>query len=156
MVTGTVEERIRTLVAAHHQELADLVRQAVDRELQELVELELRSRNAVQNGSGPSHGQTPRPCRVCGLRPAARHRTICSGCRDRERRAKTTAAGDDGEEPHPAATPQKGRRSEGRLASDRYWAERRRQLIQQARVTTEEIGGRTFVVRHLAPQFGAE
>jgi hypothetical protein len=28
-------------------------------------------------------------------------------------------------------------------------------LIEQARVTTEERDGREYVVRHLAPQFGA-
>jgi hypothetical protein len=52
--------------------------------------------------------------------------------------------------PHP-----EGRKSQRRLDSDRYWNERRRRLIQDARVTTEQRDGREYVVRHLAPQFGA-
>jgi hypothetical protein len=55
------------------------------------------------------------------------------------------------DEPHPAPGSQDGHKSQRRLDSDRYWNERRRALIEEARVTTEE---REFVVRHLAPQFG--
>jgi hypothetical protein len=35
--------------------------------------------------------------------------------------------------------------------SDHFWPEHRRRLIQEARVATEVIGGRMFVVRHLPP-----
>ena len=35
---------------------------------------------------------------------------------------------------------------------ERIWQQQRRRLIEQARVTTEEIGGRVFTVRHLPPQ----
>jgi hypothetical protein len=51
--------------------------------------------------------------------------------------------------------PQTGRRAARRLASDAYWNERRRALIEQARVSTQERDGREYVVRHVAPQFDA-
>jgi hypothetical protein len=57
------------------------------------------------------------------------------------------------EEPHQAPSTQQGRRSQRRLDSDRYWRDRRRALIEQARITTEERDGREYIVRHLAPQF---
>jgi hypothetical protein len=41
------------------------------------------------------------------------------------------------------------------LDADRYWNEHRRALIEQASVSAEARDGRTFVVRHLTPQFGA-
>jgi hypothetical protein len=84
-------------------------------------------------------------CRECRARYEAR--------RMRERRAQAAQAD---EEPHPAPTPQRGRKGARRLASDRYWAERRRTLIEQARrngASTEERDGRTFTVLHLAAQY---
>jgi hypothetical protein len=50
------------------------------------------------------------------------------------------------------ATPEQGRKSERRLASDRYWNERRRALIEEARqngVTHETRGDRVYRVLHL-------
>jgi hypothetical protein len=55
---------------------------------------------------------------------------------------------------HPGPGAQDGRKSQRRLDNDRYWNERRRTLIEEARVTTGERDGREYVVRHLAPQFG--
>ena len=115
---------------------------------------------------GTSH--TPQPstvlktCRVCGeTKPASafeRGRLQCRDCRraavHRRGRERNSQPADD-EEPHPAASPQEGHKSQQRLDSDRDWNERRRQLIATARVTRETIDGREYVVRHLAPQFAS-
>src|SRR4029453_17289347 len=81
-------------------------------------------------------------------------RGTCRSCRRAQQREhdRRAALAEDNE-PHPPGS-QDGHKSRRRLASDRYWNERRRGLIEEARVTTEERDGREYVVRHLAPQFG--
>jgi hypothetical protein len=110
-------------------------------------------------GPIPKPAPAERRCNRCGeTKPAgeyARGRGTCHSCRraqwlEHDRRAALAEA----DEPHPAPSPQEGRKSRRRLDSDRYWNERRRALIEEARVTTEERDGRGYVVRHLAPQFG--
>ena len=111
-------------------------------------------------GLTPKPAQAARVCNRCGeAKPPgeyAKGRGTCRSCRRAQQREhdRRMALAED-EEPHPAPSPQQGRKSQRRLDSDRYWNERRRQLIEQARVTTEERDGRKYVVRHLAPQFGA-
>jgi hypothetical protein len=80
--------------------------------------------------------------------------TAVSGPDTPRSRAYAPALAED-EEPHPGPGSQDGHKSQRRLDSDRYWNERRRALIEEARVSTEERDGREYVVRHLAPQFGA-
>jgi hypothetical protein len=109
----------------------------------------------------PQASTDRKTCRLCGKDlPASafdRGRRQCKRCRrdGEKRRARERKSQPADEEPHPAPSPQRGRRSQRRLDSDRYWNERRRQLIEQARVTTEERDGREYLVRHLAPQFSA-
>ena len=105
-----------------------------------------------------SHSPAPvgvKTCRVCGeTKPASafeRGRLQCRDCRRARVRERSSQPADD-EEPHQPVGSQHGHKGARRLASDRDWTERRRQLIEQARVTTEEIGGRVFTVRHLPPQ----
>jgi len=111
----TLAERVELAVEAHRHELAELVRAAVDRELERLVALELE-RLASSNGGGSAMAEvgsstvvevasamavTSRPCTRCGERAAAAGRTLCHRCRgarDRERRA-ARAADDDGPRP---------------------------------------------------------
>ena len=102
-----------------------------------------------------------RRCNRCGeTKPAGdygRGRGTCRSCRRAQQREhdRRAALAED-EEPHPVRSdPQTGRRGARRLASDSYWNERRRALIEQARVSTHERDGREYVVRHLAPQFDA-
>jgi hypothetical protein len=107
-----------------------------------------------------SQRRPERRCNRCGETKSAgeyaRGRGTCRSCRRAQQREHDRrAALAEAEEPHPARSAQQGRKSERRLASDRYWNERRRALIEEARVTTEERDGREYVVRHLAPQFGA-
>jgi hypothetical protein len=82
---------------------------------------------------------------------------MCITCfrRAQQREHDRRAALAEDQEPHPGPGSQDGHKSQRRLDGDRYWNERRRQLIEEARVTTDERDGREYVVRHLAPQFGA-
>jgi hypothetical protein len=146
--------------------VSELVRQVVV----ELVHEQLNGA-AETAVSGPENAQEPRlrpkpkpapaerRCNRCGeTKPAgeyAKGRGTCRTCRRAQQREhdRRAALADD-EEPHPASTPQQGRKSQRRLDRDRYWNERRRALIEEARVTTEERDGREYIVRHLAPQFG--
>jgi hypothetical protein len=90
-----IDERIGEIVAAHRPELEQLVRQAVDRELERLVEVELaRYRN------GNTAAATTRVCSECGERPAARHRTVCERCRRARMREQQTVAAEP-EPPRP-------------------------------------------------------
>jgi hypothetical protein len=113
----------------------------------------------LRPGPKPKPAPAERRCNRCGeTKPASEYapgRGTCRSCRRAQQREHDRRAALADEEPHPAPSPQQGRKSDRRLASDRYWNERRRQLIEQARVTTEERDGREYVVRHLAPQFGA-
>jgi hypothetical protein len=166
----------QTLEALVRDELRGPVSELVRRVVVELVREQLNGAApslgpaAETAVSGPENGQeprrrpgpTPKPapaerrCNRCGeTKPAgeyARGRGTCRSCRraqQREHDRRVALAEDD--EPHPAPGSQDGHKSQRRLDSDRYWNERRRALIEEARVTTEE---REFVVRHLAPQFG--
>jgi hypothetical protein len=114
----------------------------------------------LRPGPKPKPAPAERRCNRCGETKQAGEyapgRGTCRSCRraqQREHDRRAALAAD--EEPHPASSPQQGRRSQRRLESDRYWNERRRALIEGARVTTEERDGREYVVRHLGPQFGA-
>jgi hypothetical protein len=75
------------------------------------------------------------------MKPAGeygRGRGTCRSCRRAQQREhdRRAALADD-EEPHPVRSdPQTGRRGARRLASVAYWNERRRALIEQARVST--------------------
>jgi hypothetical protein len=111
----------------------------------------------LRPGPKPKLAPAERRCNRCGeTKPAGEYapgRGTCRSCRRAQQREhdRRVALADD-EEPHPVRSdPQTGRRGARRLASDRYWNERRRALIEQARVTTEERDGREYVVRHLAP-----
>jgi hypothetical protein len=155
--------------------VAELVRQVVV----ELVREQLNGTpspgpTAESVVSGPENAQEPRRrpgpkpkpapverrCNRCGeTKPAGEYapgRGTCRSCRRAQQREhdRRAALAED-EDPHPGPGSQDGHKSQRRLESDRYWNERRRQLIEQARVTTEERDGREYVVRHLAPQFGA-
>jgi hypothetical protein len=91
-----------------------------------------------------------------GARDEVRGPSRAPGRRAQQREHDRRAALAEDEEPHQAGPgSQDGRKSARRLAADAYWHERRRRLIEGARVTTEERGGREYVLRHLAPQFGA-
>jgi hypothetical protein len=80
-------------------------------------------------------------------REYGRGRGTCRSCRRAQQREHDRrAALAEAEEPHPGPGAQDGHKSQRRLASDRYWNERRRALIEQAHVTTEERDGRTWVV----------
>jgi hypothetical protein len=108
----------------------------------------------------PSTGATTKTCRVCGeTKPADKfepRRRVCRTCRARQvRDRQTRRQAPDDDEPHQAASPQTGRRSRRTREGDDHWALRRRALIEEARangVTHEELGGRVFIVLHLAPQ----
>jgi hypothetical protein len=160
------------LEALVRDELRGPVTELVRRVVVELVREQLNGAAATAV-SGPENGQEPRRrpgpipkpapaerrCNRCGeTKPAGEYapgRGTCRSCRRAQQREHDRRAALEDEEPHPAPSPQQGRKSQRRLDSDRYWNERRRQLIEQARVTTEERDGREYVVRHLAPQFGA-
>jgi hypothetical protein len=110
-VQAGIDERIRELVGQHRADLAELVRQAVDRELPALVEAELEQRT---NGHA-----TPAPVvatKVCNGNgrdlPVDRFEKYRSRCRDcrrqeeaaraRKRRAAETA---EAEPPRPDDQP---------------------------------------------------
>jgi hypothetical protein len=170
-VAAELEQIIRDEL---RQPIEELVRQVVVELVRE--QLNGHARPPVETTvSGPENAQDPRRrpgpipkpapaerrCNRCGeTKPAGeygRGRGTCRSCRraqQREHDRRAALAEDD--EPHPAPGSQDGQKSQRRLDSDRYWNERRRALIEQARVTTEERDGREFVVRHLAPQFQSE
>jgi len=100
-MTPRLEERVHQLVHAHRPHLEQLVRAAVDRELQALVDAELASRNG--NGAAPS--AATKICTECGNRLPVdrfdRNRNQCRACRTRRyaraprtRTSKTTVNGD--------------------------------------------------------------
>jgi hypothetical protein len=98
--TTAIDDRISELVGAHRSELVELVRQAVDRELQVLVAAELEHR-ANGNGAPAVQEATPAPplrtCKGCGrtldVSRFEAHRYRCKDCRradaasSRERRS---------------------------------------------------------------------
>jgi len=103
VAAGAIDERIQQLVAARREDLAELVRQAVERELQALVAAELEARNG--NGTGEVAALSGRvresdavkvctgPCgRTLPVTAFERGRRKCRECRrgeyrNRERRA---------------------------------------------------------------------
>jgi hypothetical protein len=113
----------------------------------------------LRPGPKPKSAPAERHCNRCGEMKAAgeygRGRGTCRSCRRTQQREHDRRAALADEEPHPAPGSQDGHKSQRRLDSDRYWNERRRSLIEEARVSIEERDGREYVVRHLAPQFGA-
>ena len=167
----------QALEALVRDELRGPVSELVRRVVVELVREQLNGDRPAAAGaavSGPENAQEPRRrpgptlkpapaerrCNRCGVVKAAGEyapgRATCRACRRAQQREHDRhAALADDEEPHPAPSPQQGRKSQRRLDSDRYWNDRRRRLIQDARVTTEQRDSREYVVRHLAPQFGA-
>jgi hypothetical protein len=98
-------------------------------------------------------------CSLCGIAKSldhfARGRRQCRACRrayERRRLAERAREQDDAE-PHPAASPQTGRKGALSRERDNVWRERRAALIDEARqngVTYETRGDRTFTVLHLA------
>jgi hypothetical protein len=98
-----VEARVVALVQSHRPQLAELVRQAVDRELQALVQAELEHR-ANGNGNGAQAARTASAlCAPCGERTRMKGRTVCSRCKVREewRRARERQTAAAPEEPPP-------------------------------------------------------
>jgi hypothetical protein len=108
-------------------------------------------------GPNPKPAPVERRCNRCGeTKPAAEYARGRGTCRRRrraqQRERDRRAALAEHEEPHPAPTPEQGRKSARRLASDRYWNERRRALIEEARqngVTQETRDGRVYRILHL-------
>jgi len=86
---AALDERIFELVSAHRSELEQLVRQAVDTELERLIEAEFARRG---NGSSETVGPTTKVCRDCGRTlPASgfeKHRHVCRECRIRQNRER--------------------------------------------------------------------
>jgi hypothetical protein len=100
----SLEQRVALALEARRPELAELVRHAIDAELERLVDAELAALVEVEstNGATPIRvtpaAVTPpaRSCAECGQRPAAPGRRVCNGCRSRERRrARAVAPVDD-------------------------------------------------------------
>jgi hypothetical protein len=114
------------------------------------------SKTAYLFGNRPSDAAiaAERQSQPASTRAAAAPAAGCRRAQQREHDRRAALAED--EEPHQAGPGSRdGRKSAGRLAADAYWHEWRRRLIEGARVTTEERGGREYVLRQLAPQFGA-
>ena len=91
-MSSAIDERITELVAAHRDQLEQLVREKVDAELERLVEAELERR---ENSANPSEALTAAParlCSICGEREPQRHRTVCGRCRERQKRERRAAA----------------------------------------------------------------
>ena len=171
------EARLEQLV---RDELRGPVSALVRQVVVELVREQLNGNGAASLGSsaepavsGPENAQQPRRrpgpipkpapverrCNRCGeTKPAGeygRGRGTCRSCRRAQQREHARrAALPEAEEPHPARSAQMDIRASAASTATRYWNERRRALIEEARVTTEERDGRKYVVRHLAPQFG--
>lgn len=101
-----VEARVREFVAVRRPVLEQLVREAVDQELERLVDAELAHRgngaNSNVTSSVHSPASSPALCARCGERPRAKHRTTCSRCRARERRTRARAAKPADDVPRPA------------------------------------------------------
>jgi hypothetical protein len=101
-----IDERVRALVDAHREEIAGLIREAIDRELQVLVDVELdvvlaRLAELRANGAarvvasaepttaGADDTTPARPelrgaaklCARCGERPRLADRTLCRRCK---------------------------------------------------------------------------
>jgi hypothetical protein len=155
----TLDSMVAAVLEQYRDTLAGFVHARVEALVAELVNAELNGN--ASPATPPPDRPAPQPaetklCRTCNEeKPAGAFERGRRQCRQCRRRARERSGG--GEEPHPAPTPQRGHRSQRRLDSDRYWTERRRTLIEQARtngVTTELRDGREYVVLHLQPQFG--
>jgi len=94
-----LEQRIAAVLEQHRPQLAELVHQAVDRELQALVAAELQRCNgttpsAIRNGTRarPSGQPDTRLCRTCGqAKPRdgfEAGRAVCRGCRRAQHRER--------------------------------------------------------------------
>lgn len=98
---STLEQRVAAALDAHRPQLAELVRQAVDAELERLVDQELAQR---------SNGAALRRCSgACGrnLEPSkfAPGRGVCRECRQQQARDREQRrAGGDPEPPRPGPT----------------------------------------------------
>jgi hypothetical protein len=124
-VSSAIDERVSELVAAHREELAELVWRALDRELAVLVDVEL-SRLAELGANGAAHAarvvsaiadtaptveaQARELCSRCGEHPRLPERTLCRRCktardlelrrqRRREKRDRPAVAAADEEPP---------------------------------------------------------
>jgi hypothetical protein len=85
-VNVAIDERVQAIVHARRDQLEEIVRAAVDRELQALVDAELERRANGNGTTGTLIRSTPsrtRICSACGERPAARLRTVCEHCRQK-------------------------------------------------------------------------
>jgi len=105
-VDATLEARIDAALRSRRPVLEQLVREHVDQALgglvDDLVAAEL-DRRANSNGAMPA--APVRLCRICGERSRDRGRTVCSRCRERERRERRAQAAQDspaGDESRPA------------------------------------------------------
>jgi hypothetical protein len=94
-VDDALETKIAEAVAARRELLAELVRQAVDRQLVELVDSELDAalERLARNGRPARE-----PCADCGERPRLPSGTVCNRCRTarRARAMGPASPGDDG------------------------------------------------------------
>jgi hypothetical protein len=149
---GPVSELVRQVVVELvHEQLNGAAETAVDGPAN-------AQEPRLRPGPKPKPAPAERRCNRCGeTKPAgeyAKARGTCRSCRRAQQREHDRRAA-LAEEPHPGPGSQDGHKSRRRLDSDRYWNERRRALIEKARVTAEEIDGRVFTVRHLSPQSDA-
>jgi hypothetical protein len=117
---AAIDERVQALVAAHRNQLAQLVRQAVDRELAALLDAELEHRangNGAHAAPGPQEAPraasapTTRTCKGCGRTlPLARfekNRHKCRECRrDQYARWKERRAAGQTETPEQPPSPE--------------------------------------------------
>jgi hypothetical protein len=95
---SAIDERISLVVAAHREEFAELIRQAIDREVAQLVDVELdvvlaRLAELRANGTAPAAVEAPTTslCSRCGERPRLPDRSLCRRCKtagDVERRRR--------------------------------------------------------------------
>ena len=113
-VVVDVEARVVALVQSHRPQLAELVRQAVDAELERLVDAELRARNG-NGATAPVETRataTTRRCNRCGrdLPPSSfdKGRGTCRRCRHEQHlqreQLRSAAAAADEELPRAAVT----------------------------------------------------
>jgi len=100
-----IDERISELVSAHRPELEQLIRRAVDRELEHLIEAEFARRGSGSSETATSAAvATAKVCRDCGrtlpVSSFEKHRLVCRECRARQREQRRQAEA-DAEPPRP-------------------------------------------------------
>jgi hypothetical protein len=94
LVDVDLEQRVVALVEARRPQLVELVRQVVDRELEQLVAAELERRGDGNGHEAPASDSTPstKMCTSCArtlpLSKFEAHRWKCRECRRRERETR--------------------------------------------------------------------